>query len=230
MPYITPGTEGQGLRYFVVPCPNDQASRIALRAQLEDLAEVHFWDNPRGASGVTAQRQAERFRNAIFATLEGDLPPAQGGTVEDIVSWTTMGSGLNSIDFDLLLASNYHSLKIELWGASTHSTIDRLFLHLVNSSDVEFDTVEAGETLGGNTNWLESDNNGIGTYNYIAISVPNYSSNSAVWYWDTVLHARRSGHEVRRRNINQYPAKIRLSLASGEFSFPTKYRISGIAR
>lgn len=90
MGYITSQTVPSGIKYFVLPVPDDLYMRLAVRSALESLCEVYAWEMA-GAEGLTEEQQAGFYCAAFAALQELDTLPTGGGMIGTISWYATQG-------------------------------------------------------------------------------------------------------------------------------------------
>jgi len=111
MGYITSQTVPSGIKYFVLPVPDDLYMRLAVRGTLESLCDAYSWEMA-GAEGLTEEQQAGLFCAAFAGLQELETLPTGGGMIGTISWYATQGlpSGVLLCNGQIYEASAYPEL------------------------------------------------------------------------------------------------------------------------
>jgi hypothetical protein len=223
MPWLTGDTWGGGTICRRLVIPNDISLIAAVNGALLPLTYESNWEQ---FGTATPEAVADAMRDMWLAYVADDCTPeSTGDGMRELIDTKSI-AGSNSQSLFLSDLANFREIQILITGAAEN---------VVAFADIRGETYNNGTLnsshsfgigLGGNTNWMASDNQGVGTRNSLKIEIPFWDALDPIFLVGYRLLARRSGYDAYR--FNGVADEFRISLSAGVFATGSTMEMTGI--
>lgn len=227
MGYITSLTVPSGVRYAVLPVPDDLFMRIALYAQIEALTESRNWED-RGVGDLSPEQQASLFSAAFeqFQFLES--LPSEGG--DGLFAKIAEGNLAGSSSFTISRGQcvGFRDIKIGVWGAAASpEEYAYLSVRLWDETGVQITSWRPGASGSIQKIWLGETSPG-NTECFVSLRVPQWHEHSGSFFIAHEIMARRQEYVMGDYGGEKISA-ISIELENAVFDTDSRYLVWGLA-